>query len=212
MKWLQWMEEKWGKGKQGSNRIKTYRWLLLLGLVGVGFVIFSSFLTVESLEPVQDRASPSESQSGNQEAFFSSGEENTLFADYEKQYEDRMTAILSKIVGVGGVDVMVSIESTEEKVVYQNSNHSQQVTNEKDRDGGTRHITSINKSGDLVLIEVSGEKQPIIIKTIKPEIRGVIIVANGAENPTVKKLILDSVTKGLDVPVHRISVVPRKQP
>ncbi|MNN46313.1 hypothetical protein D3C81_1606920 [compost metagenome] len=48
-------------------------------------------------------------------------------------------------------------------------------------------------------------------KKIKPKVRGVLIVAKGAENKTVKALIVDAVEKGLNVPAYRISVVPRKQ-
>jgi stage III sporulation protein AG len=51
----------------------------------------------------------------------------------------------------------------------------------------------------------------LVVKTVKPKIRGVVVVAKGAENATVKKLISDAVERGLEVPAHRISVVPRKQ-
>ncbi|MNC72064.1 hypothetical protein D3C75_1230700 [compost metagenome] len=57
----------------------------------------------------------------------------------------------------------------------------------------------------------SGDDTPLVVKTTKPKIRGVVVVAKGAENATVKKLISDAVERGLDVPAHRISVVPRKQ-
>lgn len=211
-KWLEQIEKWMSKGKQGESRVRTFRFLLLLGLTGVGIMILNSFISVETMDSNEtDRASPKEVNQ-EQEVFFQSDQETSVFAQYEREYETRIKEILSQIVGVDGLNVMVSIESTEEKVIYRNTQETQQITNEQDSQGSTRQITEISKSGDITLIEVSGEQQPIIIKTIKPEIRGIIVVANGAENPTVKMLIVDSIRKGLDVPSNRISVVPRKQP
>ncbi|MNT81417.1 hypothetical protein D3C72_2210110 [compost metagenome] len=58
--------------------------------------------------------------------------------------------------------------------------------------------------------EVSGDSKPLITKKIKPKIRGVLVVARGAENKIVKQLIVDAVEKGLNVASYQISVVPRK--
>ncbi|MFS8513242.1 MAG: stage III sporulation protein AG, partial [Planifilum fulgidum] len=40
-------------------------------------------------------------------------------------------------------------------------------------------------------------------------VRGVLIVAEGAEDLKRKALIIEAVQRVLDVPVHRISVMPR---
>jgi len=119
--------------------------------------------------------------------------------------------MLEKIVGVGTVDVLVTVDSTEETVVQLNEKQMQTITDETDRNGAKRHITDISKDGQVVLYEVSsGTQSPIVVKKIKPRIRGVMIVAKGAESAAVKKLIAEAVSGGLDVPIHRISVVPRK--
>jgi stage III sporulation protein AG len=119
--------------------------------------------------------------------------------------------MLENIVGVGSVDVMVTVDSTEETVVQLNQKQTQQLTDETDKNGAKRHITSIEKDGQVALYEVNGQQSPIIVKKLKPQIRGVLVVAKGAENATVHLLIADAISKGLDVPIHRISVVPRKQ-
>ncbi len=109
------------------------------------------------------------------------------------------------------MDVLVTVDSTEEIVVERHEKDSQQVTDENDPNGGKRHITSITEDGQVVLYEVSGDQKPIITKTINPRIRGILIVAKGAENATVRRLIINAVEKGINVPVNRISVVPSKQ-
>lgn len=203
------MLEKWmGGGPGGEKRVQTFRWLLIAGLVGIMMMILNSFVTVREMEVPDDRASPPQ---GEREVFLGEKGEMSPFREYEKKYEDRIGDILQNIVGVGEVEVLVTIESTEEKVVHENRNESRQITEETDRQGGRRQITDVSHSGEIVLYEASGGESPIVLKVIRPKIRGVVVVAEGAENPTVKSLILDAVHKGLNVPLQRISVIPRKQ-
>lgn len=214
-KWLQRIESILGKGSDGSNKIKTFRWLLVLGLIGVAFVLLSSFNSFggpgnwlkgnEGREPPSTAAfQPTDdlNKDGNVAA--------NVFDEIENSFETRVRKILQNVVGVGEVNVMVTIDSTEELVIQRNMKNSQQSTEEKDANGGTRHITQYTQDGEIVMQESSGEGAPIVTKRIKPKVRGVVVVAGGAENAVVKKIITDAVEKGLNVPSYRISVVPRK--
>jgi stage III sporulation protein AG len=49
-----------------------------------------------------------------------------------------------------------------------------------------------------------------VVEYQKPAIRGVLVVAKGAENIQVKKWIIEAVTRSLDVPSHRVAVMPKK--
>jgi stage III sporulation protein AG len=210
--WLKKIEDLLSGGSSGSKRVKTFRWLLLIGLAGCGLMILNTFnfLKVKDVDPIQQGASP---PGQNVAPAFGSGssKEQTSFRDYEQAYEAKLRDILTKIVGVGEVEVLVTIDSTEEVQVEKNTKDTQQVTNEKGTNGETRHITDVTRTSDAVTMNQSGDQVPLVVKTVKPKIRGVVVVAKGAENVTVKKLISDAVERGLDVPPHRISVVPRKQ-
>ncbi|MEF3301935.1 stage III sporulation protein AG [Paenibacillus sp. GYB003] len=209
-KWLQWLEERVGGGPGGGKRVNTFRWLMLLGLLGVAFMILGSFLHVIPVgQPDGQGGAPSPPA---QQTFASKDPNDKAgFREYEHAYEDAIKAILQKVVAVGDVEVLVTIDSTEETIVQSNSKETQQITNEKDQNGSTRHITEISRSGEVVLYEASGGQTPLVLKKIKPRIRGVVVVAKGAENMTVKQMIAEAVGRGLDVPAHRISVLPRKQ-
>jgi stage III sporulation protein AG len=61
-----------------------------------------------------------------------------------------------------------------------------------------------------VIIQEGEKEVPIVLETKKPEIRGVLIVAKGADNIQIEKWIKESVTRLLDVPSHRVSVMPKK--
>jgi stage III sporulation protein AG len=212
-KWLDKLESYIGGGENGGKRIKTFRWLVLLGLIGAGLLLLASLLNIKPVDPGSqpDWTPPGEKDPPpQQETFLSANPAKDPFADIEAQLESRLKDLLEQIVGVGSVSVMITVESTEETIVQLNEKQTQQITNETDRNGGTRHITDITREGQVVLYEVSGDQAPIVVKKVKPKVRGAIIVAKGAENPAVHKLLQESVSRGLDLPMHRISVVPRK--
>lgn len=208
-KWLQWMEQKFGGGPGGTKRTNTFMWLILIALLGAALMIMNSFLTVKEVDPINAaRASPEPS---SKETFLGgSAKEKSSFQEYEAAFQSQLKDILQKIVGVGDVEVLVNIESTEELNVDKNYKDTQQMTTEKDDKGATRNISEVTRNGEVVIYQMSGNQQPLVLKVIKPKIRGVIVVAKGAENATVKQMILEAVERGLDVASYRISILPRK--
>ncbi|WP_042162699.1 stage III sporulation protein AG [Paenibacillus gorillae] len=209
-KWLQGLESLigGGGGPGGKKRIKTLHILLVIGLIGAALMVINSFLSFNKVEPSAHDPNPVPTE----EAAWSTGaKEGSTFDLIEQPLEQRLKEILEKIVGVGTIDVLVTVDSTEEIVVKENDKESQSITDENDKNGGRRHITSITKEGQVVITEVSGDQKPIVTKTINPRIRGVLVVAKGAENATVRRLIIDAVEKGVNVPANRISVAPSKQ-
>ncbi|WP_168119246.1 stage III sporulation protein AG [Paenibacillus sp. HB172176] len=207
-KWLENIESAVGGGPGGVKRVKTLRWLLIIGGLGAALMLLNSFLSFKGVEPPETEATPPPQA---EETWSQSDSPRTPFEAVEQTLESRLKDILEKIVGVGSVDVLVTIDSTEETVFARNEKESQAITNESDKNGGTRHQTSITKDGQVVFYEVSGDQKPVVTKVINPKIRGILIVAMGAEDGMVRRLIMDAVEKGVNVPVNRISVVPSKQ-
>nr|WP_245338999.1 stage III sporulation protein AG [Paenibacillus shirakamiensis] len=205
------MEQWLGKGPDGSKKINAFRLLLIVGLIGVAFMLFNSFVNVKKIETGGAGREPPQSTAAHAVSgeIPASGED--AFEGIEGTLENKTKGILEKIVGVGPVDVMVTVDSTEEVVVQRNTKDAQEQTDETDSGGGKRHITQYTRDGEIVTLDVSGDKQPLVTKRIKPKIRGVLVVARGVENPVVKQLIVDAVEKGLNVASYQISVVPRKQ-
>lgn len=107
----------------------------------------------------------------------------TDFGGIEAPLEARLKDILEKIVGVGEVDVLVTVDSTEENVWGKDDNTSQQVTDETDKSGGKRHVTQMTSSGKIVMYEVSGEQKPVVTKIVKPKVRGCWSSRTGRRTP-----------------------------
>ncbi|MDQ6421052.1 stage III sporulation protein AG [Paenibacillus sp. LHD-117] len=207
-KWLENLESAVGGGPSGPKRIRTLRILLIVGGIGAALMLINSFLPYKDVDTsAQDPNPPPAAE----EAWNQGPAASSPFLQIENALETRLEEILGKIVGVGAVDVLVTVDSTEEIVVARHNQETQSTTNENDKNGGTRHITSISRDGQVVLYEVSGDQKPIVTKTINPRIRGILIVAQGAENATVRRLITIAVEKGVSVAVNRIEVVPSKQ-
>jgi stage III sporulation protein AG len=210
-KWFKKLEQWIGGGGQGSgNRINTFRWLIIVGLIGVAIILFNSFVNVKKINNENTGREPP-AETTTKQTFQNNAGDSNAFSSIEEAAEDKMKEILEKIVGVGTVDIMVTVDSTDEIVYQKNMKDSQQQSDENDANGGKRHTTQYTRDGEIVTYEQSGTQAPIITKRVKPQIRGVLIVAKGAENEVVKQLIVDAVEKGLNVPGYRISVVPRKQ-
>jgi len=130
---------------------------------------------------------------------------------YSDSMEDRLEKILSNIDGVGEVEVMITYETSTEVIPASNVTKSQQTTEESDKQGGTRVIKQENTTQSIVT--VSGKdynNSPIVIKEIKPIIRGVIVVAQGAEDPEVKNQLIEAVTTIFQVKSHKVKIYDRK--
>ncbi|MFZ5639586.1 MAG: hypothetical protein ACOY4Q_02730, partial [Bacillota bacterium] len=130
----------------------------------------------------------------------------------EEMLNRRLEEALGNIDGVGTVKASVNLASTTEMDYAVNTTASNRKTDEKDTRGGNRTITEVNENGQLVLLRESenSKEAPVVIKEIKPEVRGVMVVAEGAGDPGVKADLIYAIQVYLDVPVHKVVVLPSK--
>lgn len=133
-------------------------------------------------------------------------EKNNLEGLYQESIETKLENILSQIDGVGEVDVMITYEATAEVVPALNVTRSQQTTEENDKQGGRRIINQENTTENIVIVSDEGNNTPIVIKEIKPMIRGVIVVAEGADSTIIKNQLIDAVTTIFQIKSHKVKI------
>lgn len=121
----------------------------------------------------------------------------------KKDLEGKLIEILGKINGAGDVDVMITFQSSEEIVPAYNSNTTTETTKEQDSSGGERTTTSSTQNKTMI---TSNSNEPVILKTSEAEIKGVIVVASGANDPAVKELLYDAVKTSLQVSGHQVEI------
>lgn len=127
---------------------------------------------------------------------------------YEKQLEERVREILSHVDGVGTVDVMIVLKSTEEKVLRVDRTTSSALT-EEGENGGKRTVTSSELSEDTVLAGSGEGSGPIVEKELKPELSGIVISADGGGSAVVKAEISEAMEALFGLPPHKIKVLRR---
>lgn len=194
-----------------KNPSKKTRYIIVLALAGLLLLIISNVFSSSKDETDTDADYQLDSQN-QQPAQKSVSEEETATSDVnelEKSYEKDLVEMLNKIKGVSEVEVMVNLDSTNVKVYEKNLVKGQQTTDESDRNGGTRKVEDNTEDSQAVLVRQGEKEVPLLIQTEKPDVRGVFVVAKGVDHATVKKWMIESVSRVLDVPTHKISVMPK---
>lgn len=131
---------------------------------------------------------------------------NVKFEASNTDLESRLEDILSKINGVGKVEVLINYSETEQVVAMYNENKKETATEEQDESGGTRVIKENDVQKDVIYQEKDGEKIPITQKTIMPKIEGTIITAEGAGSTEVQEKIINAVEGATGLASHKIQV------
>lgn len=189
---------------RGSKNIKAN--LLIVFLIGVLILITSSFFKSSSTM-VKEKSEDSEEIEEVQEGIST----KEINRDKEKQLEAELKQILEKTEGIGNVDVMLYFAEGEEQVPAFNINDSTNLTEETDNEGGRRKTTQKNNGNTVVTTNKGDRTEPLIIKTKKPEITGVLIVAEGAENKLTEYRIKKAVINLFNIPENKVNVYPMKK-
>lgn len=199
------MKFKWKMGKD--------KWLILLA-VGM-IILILTFPSGSGMAARVEKTAESKNQTALQkgietepadgEAAVAAGADRT----YEEQLEARVKRILKTVDGVGQVEVMIVLKSSEEKVLRVDKDSSDSSTEEKDSSGGTRKITSADRKENTILTGSGENTSPIVEKEIRPEIEGIIISAQGGGSPTVKAEISGAMEALFNLPPHKIKVLKR---
>lgn len=120
--------------------------------------------------------------------------------------EEKLKNILSKIQGVGNVEVCLNYSESSETVAMYNESSKVSTTEESDKSGGNRKIQETDTQKDIIYQEENGKKTPITQKTIQPKIEGAIITATGVNNATTKNNIIQAVEAVTGLATHKIQV------
>ncbi|WP_345239611.1 stage III sporulation protein AG [Pontibacillus salipaludis] len=188
-------------------------YVVLVGLLGLLILLVGDFFTSDEAgsEGVSPPVQTESVQPNEQETFGQKKDEaDMLMSEVETYYEKELKELLEKIQGVSEVEVMVNLDSTEAKVYEKNTTVSKQHTTETDKSGGERKIEDFTEDEQIVVTRQGDQEAPLLIRTDKPSVRGVGVVAKGADHMKVKEWIVETVSRTLDVPTHRISVMPKK--
>ncbi len=128
-----------------------------------------------------------------------SSENTAVYADeYIKDVEKRLESILCEIDGAGKVEVMVTLESCYENVYAKSYSTKSQTEDNGNQSELTEQYVIVKKG--------SNNEECLVVKVYEPEVKGVAIVAQGADKENVKTAITETVCAVLDVSSAKVSV------
>lgn len=147
-------------------------------------------------------------QSGAEEVSLTGEIKSKEVLEYEEAQKEELKQMLSKMDGVGTVEVMISFESGEVKVPAVNNTTQVAETKEDDGEGGTRVNTQQTDGSTIVMKTENNTNEPYILKTYKPQINGILIVAEGATSSKVRYDVQVAVASLYNLSLDKVKVYP----
>ena len=161
-----------------SEKLKKDKKLLLTvaaGILGIVFIVISEFIPKSSYKKAE------------------TGEQNkNSVSSYEETLEKRLESIISSVDGAGRVQVMVTLDTSEQ---------TQYAKDEKENSKSGDKSSEKSYEKKFVLTDDDGG---VVLKTTEPEVRGVIVVCDGGDNAAVKNGITSAVRAALSVDSNKI--------
>ncbi|MEJ8776499.1 stage III sporulation protein AG [Pseudogracilibacillus sp. ICA-222130] len=180
---------------------KKNKYILLIGLIGM-LVLFIGNNNKKIEEPndvyIQEQDAQKETETIHVE--------DEHIRVLEEQYEQSLQHILNKMNGIQDAEVMINIDSTNVQIYEKDHLTQKQQTEEQDTNGGTRQVEDESKETKIVFVREGEKEVPLLTQLKKPEVRGVLIIANGVQSANKQKEVIDAVAKVLDIPTYKISV------
>lgn len=131
-------------------------------------------------------------------------------ADERKKLEDDLKRILLQVEGVGEVDVAVTMESTGRKLVEKDVPLSESSVDETGNGTNSKKESKNSEEATVYLENADGTKAPYVVEETMPVVRGVLVVAQGADDPQVVAEIKEAAMALFHLEAHKIKVMKKK--
>lgn len=199
-----------GKGNFKSDLAKLINDKKFLNAVVIALILAFVLLAISFLTTTRKK-STKESLSSNVKSTSSLEEEAQKTIDnYEENEKQTLKNMLNNIENVGNVDVKIYFKSSEVKIPAIEENTQDQITEETDSQGGKRATKQQNGGSKVVMAGDGSKNEPYILQVNKPEISGVLIVAEGASSAKVKYDIQVAVSALYGISIDKVNVYPMK--
>lgn len=116
--------------------------------------------------------------------------------DYFTETQTALATALSEIAGVGKVEVLIRWDGD----VSQNYAYNEETSSKTGDDGTTEQSTK----KEMVLLD--GDSAPVVAEKIYPQITGVLVVAEGADQDKIRYELQTAVASYLGIGANRIEI------
>lgn len=176
------------------KNISIEKWLLIGG-AGIVLILCSDVFSTGS------------NNEGKIQAINNSYENVNDTDEYVSGLENKLESIISKVDGVGNVQVMITVKNTSTKEVLKENDISEKKLKEGDSSGGSRDSYEQSKDESVIYNEEdNSEKSPFVVSNYMPEVEGVAVIAKGGDNPAVKEKITGIIKALFGIEINKIAV------
>ena len=180
-----------------AKKMKREQWIVC-GLVGLLLLVIAMPVKEE-----EQQAAGEETQETVKTVKAQTEEET----DIRREYENQLAGALEQVEGVGKVSVAVTMETTGTKLVEKDRPEDSQSSSQTDPEGGESRSESLQNQETTVYEQrEDGSQIPYISSETYPEIRGVLVVAEGGADPVVVQQIQEAAMALFHVEAHKIKV------
>ena len=171
----------WLRKLRSGKQLPKKNHLLLILLVGILLLVVT--FPYARADPAADE---------NDGGSVSVMNENTDLQKYADDLEEEIAGILSRVEGVGEVEVMITLKSGNRKIVEKD---------ERSTGDDAAEETSVYRQN------ADGSSEPYVNTELSPGIEGVAVIAEGGGNPVVRQEITEAVQALFDVEAHKIKIM-----
>lgn len=129
--------------------------------------------------------------------------------EYAAYLEEKLADTLARVEGVGRTSVMVTLESSGEKVVEKDTESGSESVQETDSQGGSRTTESSTSTRSTVYsgADTGASGEPYVTKQLSPAVEGVVVIAEGGDNAVTVQNITEAVQALFEIDTHKIKVM-----
>lgn len=187
----------------GGKKLRKDQCLILI-LAGVLFCVIS--LPTEKEKSKSGLSDTSATIIKNEHTF-----EEEKSEDYVTSWEAKLEESLRCVEGAGKVRVLLYVGESEEVILARDGTEETSDTTETDAAGGNRHISENRLDKKVVCtVDERGQNVPLVVKTVAPNVEGVVVIAQGADKAQVRRDIIEAIQVLFDVDMNRISIIKMK--
>lgn len=197
------MWEKFGWKGKSLKTLPTKSKMLLLLLVGLLLLVIA-FPDGSS----KQKSGQTQTEDGNSD----SGDFGADAETYARQMEKKLEETLERVEGVGKVTVMITLKSDGEKMVEKDIRSSSQSVTEEDSTGGKRETKEQSSDRTSVYDQTESGQSPYVREELMPEVEGILIAAQGGDDPVTAREITEAAQALFGVEAHKIKIMKRENP
>jgi stage III sporulation protein AG len=133
--------------------------------------------------------------------------------EYAQKLEKRLLEALEQMDGVGKVQVLVTMEDTGENVYATEERETSDNRSSYGENGRELQSIQTSRSGEqsyLLVENQNGKRQALLVSRSEPQVKGVIVICEGAGQPSVCEAVTEAVKTALHISANRVYVAKAK--